>query len=519
MADEKPFELSLELGDGECRVLVNGLSLNISLKPPKGGAPAAALAPQLVAPAPQMAQGNGAENQRLVEDLDYYRQISLNIYEELGQLAKKLNISLQDLTLAEVIRSQMETPGEQLDQARIQLNDVLEMTEKATLNILDLVEQIREDCEAVRQQLISLGPEEENGEAEPPAHRKPGLIIYGEEAQALFTALVAQAQELNQQFQAPALAEPPAPAEPQAPAEPPAPEGGGLHFPLAEILQIVLEFCGNEALKQHLKAVIAKQGEIFRTQEAEAAFVKLAASRPEEDGFSQFPVEEVLKILHSTCEDNRFQELFTKISASAGKLFPMPMLPLEGHPVDAAPAAAAAPAPATAPPAPQAAPQAPAFLPLWENFFQKLQQLAAQAETTPEVPEAAAPGKVPVEEAKIQESIGVLDRITTSLSRIMEALAFQDLSGQRLLQVLKLLRQMQFQILTLVVSAGTKLKKKAEQRGITLEESGVLAQDEIERLLSALAPTASSSEAPEAVGATQVLDQEAINDLLTNMGF
>jgi len=507
MADEKPFELSLELGEGECRVLVNGLSLNISLKPPKGGAPAAAPAPQLVAPTPQAAPGNGAETQRLVEDLDYYRQISLNIYEELGQLAKKLNISLQDLTLAEVIRSQMETPGEQLDQARIQLNDVLEMTEKATLNILDLVEQIREDCEAVRQQLISLGPEEENGEAEFPAHRKPGLTIYGEEARALFTALVAQAQELNQQFQAPALTEPPAPAEP------PAPEGGGLHFPLAEILQIVLEFCGNEALKQHLKAVIAKQGEIFRTQEAEAAFVKLAASRPEEDGFSQFPVEEVLKILHSTCEDKRFQELFTKISGSAGKLFPMPMLPLEGHPVDAAPAAAAAPPP------PQAAPQAPAFLPLWENFFQKLQQLAAQAETTPEAPEAATPGKVPVEEAKIQESIGVLDRITTSLSRIMEALAFQDLSGQRLLQVLKLLRQMQFQILTLVVSAGTKLKKKAEQRGITLEESGVLAQDEIERLLSALAPTASSSEAQEAVGAAQVLDQEAINDLLTNMGF
>lgn len=501
MADEKPFELSLELGEGECRVLVDGLSLNISLKPPKGGAPAVAPAPQLVAPAPQVAQGNGAETQRLVEDLDYYRQISLNIYEELGQLAKKLNISLQDLTLAEVIRSQMETPGEQLDKARIQLNDVLEMTEKATLNILDLVEQIREDCEAVRQQLISLGPEEENGEAEPPAHRQPGLTIYGEEAQALFTALVAQAQELNQQFQAP------------APAEPPAPEGVGLHFPLAEILQIVLEFCGNEALKQHLKAVIAKQGEIFRTQEAEAAFVKLAASRPEEDGFSQFPVEEVLKILHSTCEDKRFQELFTKILGSAGKLFPMPMLPLEGHPV------AAAPAPAAASPAPQAAPQAPAYLPLWENFFQKLQQLAAQAETAPEVPEAAATGKIPVEEAKIQESIGVLDRITTSLSRIMEALAFQDLSGQRLLQVLKLLRQMQFQILTLVVSAGTKLKKKAEQRGLTLEESGVLAQDEIERLLSALAPAPSSSEAPEAVGAEQVLDQEAINDLLTNMGF
>jgi chemotaxis regulatin CheY-phosphate phosphatase CheZ len=112
-----------------------------------------------------------------------------------------------------------------------------------------------------------------------------------------------------------------------------------------------------------------------------------------------------------------------------------------------------------------------------------------------------------------------LDRITTCLSRIMEALAFQDLSGQRLLQVLKLLRQIQLQILTMVVAAGTKLKKKAEQRGITLEESGVLAQDEIDRLMVTVTPPSSSPEAPMVAPEEQVLNQEAINNLLTNMGF
>jgi len=99
-------------------------------------------------------------------------------------------------------------------------------------------------------------------------------------------------------------------------------------------------------------------------------------------------------------------------------------------------------------------------------------------------------------------------------------MAFQDLSGQRLLQVLKLLRSIQFQILTMVVAAGTKLKKKAEQKGITLEESGIMAQGEIDRLLSNIVPTSSSSEAEaEHCVETQVLDQNAINDLLTNMGF
>ncbi len=494
MGKEKPVELSLELGEGACRVMLDGLALNITLKAPNGGMPLPA-APPAAAPVPQLTHGNGAEAQRLVEELDYYRQVSHDIYDELGQLAKKLNVSLQDLTVADVVCSQMESPGEHLDQARCTVNDVLEMTEKATLNILDLVEQIREDCEDVRQQLLSLGA---NADDWGGLDQGPAPAAWGEETKALVAQILAQGEELNAKFQAQSVAAPPAAAE-----------GGGtsLHFPLAEILQIILEFCGNEALKQHLKAVIAKQGEIFPTQEVETAVTKLAATMPVEDGFSQFPVEEILKVLQSTCLDNRVKDMFTKMLASAGKLFPMPELPLEGHPVEAAPAA---PAPAE--------PQKPDFLPLWEDFFQKVQKLAAQAETPPEVP---ATTETPVAEERIQKTTSVLDRITAALSRIMEALAFQDLSGQRLLQVLNLLRQIQLQILTMVVAAGTKLKKKTEQKGITLEESGVLAQDEIDRLMVTVNPTGAtaSSETPSGPGETQVLDQEAINELLTNMGF
>ncbi|MFZ5453555.1 MAG: protein phosphatase CheZ [Thermodesulfobacteriota bacterium] len=504
MADGKPYELSLELSQGECRVLVDGLALNICLKPPTEGViTAAPRAVPAVAPLPQLPPENGAESQKLVEELNYYRQVSTDIYNELGQLAKTLNLSLQEVTLAEVMRCQDESPGEHLDQARIKLNDVLEMTEKATLNILDLVEQIREDCESVRSQLLSLGPQEENWEEGVAAESGPAPTIWGQESKDLLAQIMAQGRELDQQFHGQAAAEP-------APEPEPVAAGPGLHFPLGEILQIVLEFCGNEALKQHLKAVIAKQGEIFRTQEAEDAFAKLGATQPEEDGFSQFPVEEVLKILQGTCEDKRFQELFAKILASAGKLFPMPMLPLEGHQVEAA-----APPPPPPPAAP--APQPLSFLPQWEVFFQKVQELAAQAENAPEAPPSLDPI---LNGEKIQEACLVLDRISASLSRIMEALAFQDLSGQRLLQVLKLLRTLQFQILTMVVAAGTKLKKKAEQSGITVEESGVMAQDEIDRLLSNLAPHSSTEEIPEEhCVEAQVLDQDAINDLLTNMGF
>jgi hypothetical protein len=72
----------------------------------------------------------------------------------------------------------------------------------------------------------------------------------------------------------------------------------------------------------------------------------------------------------------------------------------------------------------------------------------------------------------------------------------------------------------MVVSAGTKLKKKAEQKGITLEESGMMAQDEIDRLMSNLAPPSSpAGNDVECAVDGRVLDQEAVNDLLTSMGF
>jgi hypothetical protein len=72
----------------------------------------------------------------------------------------------------------------------------------------------------------------------------------------------------------------------------------------------------------------------------------------------------------------------------------------------------------------------------------------------------------------------------------------------------------------MVVSAGTKLKKKAEQQGITLEESGMMAQGEIDRLMSNLAPPSSPSGTDvECAVDGRVLDQEAVNDLLTSMGF
>jgi chemotaxis regulatin CheY-phosphate phosphatase CheZ len=190
----------------------------------------------------------------------------------------------------------------------------------------------------------------------------------------------------------------------------------------------------------------------------------------------------------------------------------MDLLPLEGHPQEAE--AALLETPLFTP--------SSEVLPQWEEFWQQLLQVAAQADagvaTNLPRPDYRA-------DAQTQDSLMKVDRIIGSLSRITEALAFQDLSGQRLLKVMNLLRQLQVQVLTLLVAAGTKLKIKMDQQELSLKEHEILAQEELDRLLHTLAtPVAPELGDPEGLGKIsstddQPLDQDSVNDLLNSMGF
>jgi chemotaxis regulatin CheY-phosphate phosphatase CheZ len=150
----------------------------------------------------------------------------------------------------------------------------------------------------------------------------------------------------------------------------------------------------------------------------------------------------------------------------------------------------------------------------WAELQETLQRLAAHRQTEGG---GAAAGIDPHQAAaEVQEVIDTVDRITGSLSRIIEALAFQDLSGQRLLKILKLLRELQVQVLTLLVAAGEKLRLKLDDQAPSGQDSAQ-AREELDRLLASCASSAEQSAL--AIPEEQPLDQEAINDLLTTMGF
>ncbi|MBM4285338.1 MAG: hypothetical protein FJ128_08820 [Deltaproteobacteria bacterium] len=470
MDREHPIELSVEAGPGDFRFRLDGVAIHVSIKapgPPRG--PAEGQARPALEPPPGSSGGEEA----------YYRGVSQEIYTDLGKLAKDINLSIQNLSLAELIHTGIASPGEHLDQARHQVADVLAMTEQATLNILDLVEQIRQDCQMVQSQLLVLGE----------ARREPADEPSGGEQNRRWEPLLALAQELDRSLRGQDRS-----AAPE--------EGAPRQIPLGQVLQTILEFCGNETVKQHLKSVVTRHAALFRQEEAEAAIGGLAEQDPDDSGFLQLPVEGVLQVLIDCATDDRVRDLFTKMSSTAGKIFPLPTLPLES------------PTQEDAGPAPGLPDSGLAAR--WAQFYGLLRELAA-------APTAGPAAVLPEGEGLplVLEAQTIMGRINTALSRIMEHLSFQDLSGQRLQKLLKILRKLQVHVLTLLVALGNKLKTKLQEGEASLAESEFVAQQELDRLLRCLQVEedhrleAGMSEGEDG----QPLNQDAINELLTSMGF
>jgi len=486
----KHIELSLGEEPGEFRLVLDGMVIAVNMpnqdqkRAGKSGKRAANTPMISISPA---MTGSWRETQDALlrpAGLDYYRQVSHDIYEGLGKLAKSINLSIQDLSLTEIIQNSMRSPNEHLDQARDQVNDVLLLTEQATLNIMELVEQIREDCQTVQtklQNLFAQSPEDTEDSALEEVSDAPG-------DQDLWDRVFAQAEELDRWLRPGASGKS-------------SPAAGAPNFSLAEVLQILLEFCTNEKVKQHLKAVQAKQDAIFQGTSAERALSLLVAGAPQEDGFYQLPVDQVLELLKSHCEDERVKELFAKMASSAEKLFPVAALPLEAQGVEEESADEA--------PETQGNPEVESR---WEELQKTLQLLAEHRQAAGD----RGPGPGPDQAAaEVKEVLSTVDHITQNLSRIIEALSFQDLSGQRLLKILKLLRELQVQVLTLLVAAGEKLRGELDDQSLSPQESDQ-AREELDRLLVSCA---SSDESSPALPQERPLDQDAINDLLTTMGF
>jgi hypothetical protein len=234
-------------------------------------------------------------------------------------------------------------------------------------------------------------------------------------------------------------------------------------------------------------------------------------------------LSDVLAALLISCSDPKTQNLLKKMDLNQAEIFLDQSLPLEVPPIEEIEESASAAAAIDPSEAVAAAPASgqgsdPRVAELGSMLSESLTLTGELTESLEQMRSGQVPGmsKMTIEDQndifkKIEDAFEVASAITDDISRITEALSFQDLSGQQILKIIKLLTDFQVQLLAIVVSFGSQLKIKEKNAGITVAESKRIAQEDVDKYLNSM----TTGE----VGGEGSLDQDAVNDLLQGLGF
>ena len=583
MSSSTPPIIAFELGVGEFRIVTPEAVYQIKVCHDLVEATKALEAP------PAEADGNGHNGGK---SPTFYQEISEELFDKVGRLARSLSVSVEDLP-GQINAPDLDETDQQLESAKGQLEEIVKLTEKASMSIMDSADQIQTDMDQLRGQLDILQNldlmAELNGAAPPAAAEGAAQVNICDKAPLdptffdKLTELKAYISGLMAGAAGPAPADPvPEPAaepeEPEAAPEPaPAPEPEPepapaapqmvtvVRFDVDVVFQTLYELCTNESVKDHIKTMREAQEAAFNSQEVADKLSEMAPTVDEEDGFYNFPIPAVLKTLYAATGSEDFKTTLKKMNQTAASIFLDSVLPIEGETVEVevpgeAPAAppepepepqAAAPEPEPDPepePAPVAEPEpaAPADEPAPGGSgcslaeLQTIETLAAEIER---LGLSARTGAAPAEGGGVVVSAGQSGGLYTSiltqdrdtivktvtmahnliqqtgghLTHILETLSFQDLSGQRIMKVVSLIGDIQMQLLSILVSVNTKLKVHQESGEEDVKNGKVeqMAQEEVDKALEKVA----GNSALLGPGAESRLDQGAVNDLLSQLGF
>ncbi len=504
MAD-KP-EIFLEIGSGYFRIPTAEANYNITII----GEPAASVSGKVIPPpsVPQALSSSGAEP----GDGDYYQMVSEDLYHDIGHLAKSLSSTIMEIP-AEDRRQQRATldeAGDKLESAKTQLRDIVSMTERAAMEIMDNVEKVQGgtgDVQGLLSELknhpafaINAGEEDTESDAEVESPLVAEVeVLNGEIATAL--NLLEEVKTAKQPSVAPQVVEP-------------AGQRQRYLFDLDVIFQTLFELCTNETVKDHISGAREKAEEIFDLSLFQDKLSdKASGYEADGDNYFNVPMSDVFQALFAACSDKSIKNLLKKMDTGQSTIFLDQAIPLEVPEVEEVAGSEAEE------PSSETATQVESD-PRLDEVVASLQKCQ---EGLSRLPEAVSKGVASADYSvmslqdqrdifnKIESAFGVSTAITADVSKITEALSFQDLSGQQIMKILKLLSDFQVQLLAIVVSFGSQLKQKKQNADISIEESKSLAQDDVDRYLSSISGEAAADEG--------MLDQATVNQMLEEFGF
>lgn len=490
-------EVFLEVGAGFLRIPTAEINYNITLLDSGESVP-----PVVVTATPPPSAPGGA-----VGD-DFYEVISNDLYQDIGELAKSLSSTIIDIPAEDrkMDRATLDEAGDKIEGAKAQLRDVVEMTERATMEIMDSVESVQQDSDSVKSLLAEL--------KEHAAFNSPGS---GGEADSVVesedddSSLADEVAGLSAQFDDLAgLVDGLAGGEPEEAPAPVTEKSSRYLFDVDVIFQTLYELCTNETVKDHITDVRGRAKElfdldVFRDKISEKA-VKYEA---DSDNYFDVPMSDVFQSLFAVCDDKGTKNLLKKMDSGQSSIFLDQAIPLEvpeiveveqdvagdeSSPVSGSGSVDIAP------------------------IKEQLEQMRAGLSRITTKAQGAVPSTgssaMSVEDqqeifAKIGAAFDVSANITADVSKITEVLSFQDLSGQQILKIIKLLSDFQVQLLAIVVSFGSQLKHKTENSELSVEESKQLAQDDVDKYIAEV-PTEDDG---------GILDQGMVNSMLAEFGF
>ncbi len=424
-------------------------------------------------------------------DDDYYKEISNDVFHDIGQMAKNLSASMMSLPAEDrrEKRTELNEAGEKIEDAKARLRDIVAMTEKATMDILDQVEKVQDQTGEVKDllsflknhkafQMVTSADEGEGGEEEEAAPSVADEI-------AAIRELVAGIK----------VASSTGAVEPAA-----------YEFDIDTVMQTMYELCTNEAVKSHINTVREKAGEIF-DQDGFSADLneRIAGMNPDDDNFLPVPLSELLAAMAANCSDATTVNLLKNIDKNRAAIFLDDSIPLEARARSLPPESGAGEDGGEEEKKEQA-------LARLDEVAERVRAIEANAGSAPNMSMMTMADQAEIF-AKIEDAFSKASGINVDTSKITEVLSFQDLSGQQIMKIIKLLSDFQVQLLALVVSFGSRLKSKEKDTSLTVEESRKLAQEEVDRYLGEM------NIEEEGAGDGGKLDQEKVNDLLEKFGF
>ncbi len=500
---DKP-EIFLEIGSGYFRIPTAEANYNITIigeaaPAPSGMATFPAPAPQF-SPSPSPGADSG----------DYYQQVSEDLYHDIGNLAKSLSSTIMEIPAEDrrQERATLDEAGDKLESAKTQLKDIVAMTEKAAMEIMDNVEKVQGGTGDVQGLLSDLknhpafavrDSDDKNEEEEEPSLIPEIEALDGDISAAL--GILAEIKAGQGQSAA------------SGPAEP-AERKQRYLFDLDVIFQTLYELCTNETVKDHISGAREKAGDIFDLSRFQDKISdKASGYEADADNYFNVPMSDVFQALFAACSDKSIKNLLKKMDSGQSTIFLDQAIPLEVPDIEEVEGDA---------------PESSISVPVQSGSDPRLDEVVAVLQKCQEglgrLPEAASKMGTAAPEgsvmsladqrdifAKIESAFGVSTAITADVSKITEALSFQDLSGQQIMKILKLLSDFQVQLLAIVVSFGSQLKQKKEKADISIEESKSLAQSDVDRYLGAI-PSEGKTD-------TGMLDQDTVNQMLEEFGF